>query len=201
MTMKYLWQYREQPKVFTKRWIKVWAKRVLNMPALLSIIYARSKYTFKGAKIGRLSVIGKLDINGSVKRLSIGERTLVASDTHLAFHDKITIGSRVVINDKVTLLTGSHDLNDTHWSLIAKPIIIDDYAWIAIGATILPGVRIGKGAVVGAGAVVSRNVPDYAIAVGNPAIIIDKKRCEKLDFSPVDLIAAYEAWIGRRSKL
>ena len=57
----------------------------------------------------------------------------------------------------------------------------DYYAWIGAGATILPGVRVGRHAVVGAASVVTRDVPDYAVAVGNPARVIkllDQDKCE-----------------------
>jgi acetyltransferase-like isoleucine patch superfamily enzyme len=51
-------------------------------------------------------------------------------------------------------------------------IIIEEEAWVGANCTILDGVRIGKGAVVGAGSVVTKNIPDGAIAVGNPARVI-----------------------------
>lgn len=51
----------------------------------------------------------------------------------------------------------------------AQEIVIEDDAWIGAGAIILPGVRIGRGAVIGAGAVVTRDIPEYSIAVGVPA--------------------------------
>lgn len=52
---------------------------------------------------------------------------------------------------------------------------IEDYAWIGINTIILKGVRIGRGAIIGAGSVVTRDIPDYAIACGNPAKIITLK--------------------------
>jgi len=62
-------------------------------------------------------------------------------------------------------------------------IIIDDDAWLGFGVIVLDGVRIGKGAVVGAGSVVTRDIPDAAIAVGNPARVI-KMRSELAYQSP-----------------
>jgi acetyltransferase-like isoleucine patch superfamily enzyme len=53
-----------------------------------------------------------------------------------------------------------------------KPVIVEDEAWFGAHVTVLPGVRIGKGAVLGAGAVVTRDVPPMAIAVGSPARVI-----------------------------
>ncbi len=51
-------------------------------------------------------------------------------------------------------------------------IIINDHAWLGVGVTVLSGVRIGKGAVIGAGSVVTKDIPDNSIAVGNPARVV-----------------------------
>ena len=56
--------------------------------------------------------------------------------------------------------------------LVYKPIVINDGAHIGIGSIIMPGVTIGKGAVIGAGSVVTRDIPDYCVAVGAPAKVI-----------------------------
>ena len=56
------------------------------------------------------------------------------------------------------------------WALfINKKLLIEDDVWIGAGAIIFPGVRIGKGAVIGAGSVVTKNVTEKTIMVGNPA--------------------------------
>ena len=50
-----------------------------------------------------------------------------------------------------------------------KPIVIGDFAWVASGAMIVPGVTIGEGAIVGMGSVVTHDVPPYTVYAGNPA--------------------------------
>ena len=52
-----------------------------------------------------------------------------------------------------------------------KPVIIEDDVWIGTKTILLPGVHIGKGAIIGAGSVVTKNIPPYTIAVGNPAVV------------------------------
>lgn len=66
------------------------------------------------------------------------------------------------------------DLNDSirNQPKISEKIIIGDDVWIAAGAIILKGIKIGKGAVVSAGSIVNRDVPKNAIVAGNPARII-----------------------------
>lgn len=200
MILIYLWKNREQPRLFTKRWLKVWAKRMLNLPGLLGITLRRARYQARGATLGNLTVLCELDLNGSARKLTVGERSFVGENVHLALHERIVIGSKVVINSNVQLLTASHDTMHPAWLMFAKPIFINDFAWIAYNAIILPGVTVGEGAVVGAGAVVVKDVPAYAVVAGNPSKVVGQ-RCRDLAYSPVDFTAPFEAWIGKPTKL
>ena len=95
--------------------------------------------------------------------------------------DKITIGDNVCIGEDVRLLTGSHALESPHFDLVTKPIRIEDNAWIATGAIILPGVTIGEGAVVAAGAVVSKDVEAWTVVGGNPAKFVKVRKLRDHD--------------------
>lgn len=192
----YLWEHRERPKVLSPAWSKSWAKRVLHLRALLRANWRRAKLEAAGVQLGPMAEIGELKLNGPGRNLFIGAECAIVGEVRIALHAPVRIGDRVVINDGVRILTGEHDVYDPAWRMTAAPIRIEDYAWVAEGAIILPGVRIGKGAVVGAGAVVTKDVPDFAIAVGNPARILDKKRCTRFCYSPVRFLATYEAWLG-----
>jgi len=55
------------------------------------------------------------------------------------------------------------------------PVAIEEYAFVGIGCVVLPGVRIGRGAVVGAGSVVTKDIPPYTIAVGVPAMVVSER--------------------------
>jgi len=195
--LQLLWNLRERPPFAAKRWFVVWAKRALQFRPLMSITLRRRKLRARGMEIGSLSVIDTLKLDGPGSNFSIGERTFIAHNAELVALERITIGSRVVINDRVTILTGSHHVGDPAWRQFRKPVRIEDYAWIAIGATILPGVTIGYGAVVGAGAVVTKDVPPLAVATGNPATMRLDVRPRDLDYDPVIFLAPFEAWVGR----
>jgi len=93
----------------------------------------------------------------------------------------VKIGSHVNLSSEVALWTVQHDPNDPEFGIRGGPIVIEDHAWISFRATVLPGVRIGRGAVVAANAVVTEDVEDYAIVGGVPAKVIGR-RTQDLDY-------------------
>ena len=113
--------------------------------------------------------------NGSIQ---IGEYTSVGSGSWLvAYLAGIHIGSHTMIGPDTHFYSYNHGVAPgvlmQQQPLATKgEIIVEDDVWIGRGATILSGVRIGKGAVVGAGAVVTRDVPPDSIVAGNPARVV-----------------------------
>jgi acetyltransferase-like isoleucine patch superfamily enzyme len=82
----------------------------------------------------------------------------------------ITIGDNVLIGPKVNLVSENHPIDPTQRkSLIGKPIVIKNNAWIGASATILPGITIGENSIVAAGSIVTKDVPANTIVAGNPA--------------------------------
>jgi len=193
--LRYLWANRERPRFGSARWWKVWAKRLRTFPRLIQSIFRQLIFGWRGARIEAPAFIAPCTVNGPVRNLTIGKYSFIGRVT-LHLHDTIAIGNHVIINDGATLFTASHDVFDPSFSLVKRPIVIKDYAWIATGAMVLPGVTIGSGAVVGAGAVVTHDVPDLQIAVGNPARVLPGSRSGHFDYRPACLVAAFQAWVG-----
>ena len=109
------------------------------------------------------------------KPVSIGKRCFIQQCCTFFGRGGITIGDDVFIGPKVNLITINHDVNPENRSATyGRPIVIEDKVWIGINATVLPGVRIGYGAIIGAGSVVTKDVPPMTIMAGNPARIIRK---------------------------
>ena len=194
-TICYLIEHRTKAKTPAK-FFKNIAKRIYTAPGLLKIIMNNAWHQIRGVKCGALSVIGKVRIEGVRSRLIIGEGSSLGR-VNISLYECVQIGSKVVINDDVKLLTGSHDTQANNWRHKNGGIMIDDYSWICNGAVILPGTRIGRGAVIGAGAVVSGSVAAYSIIVGNPGRQIKRSRAQQLDYHPTHLLAPFEAWINQ----
>lgn len=81
----------------------------------------------------------------------------------------VVIGDNVDIAQDVHIWTLQHDYNSPDYKAVGGNVHIYDYAWLASGVTILPGVSIGEGAVVATGAVVTKDVPPYTVVGGIPA--------------------------------
>jgi maltose O-acetyltransferase len=112
---------------------------------------------------------------GSPSDVTIGDHSLVTGHLHIDLGAPVRIGRGVRIGHSVTLLTVNHEVGEPHLRAgptIHGPIEIGDGAWLASRVTVLPGVKIGAGAIVGAGAVVSRDVPPHCLVAGIPARVI-----------------------------
>jgi len=140
---------------------------------------------FERTKGGKVNLGNKVEIlrdttleTGPGGKITIGDHSSIHPGGHLySYAEQIEIGNGVMIAPACALYSYDHGIAPN--KIIRKqpvqskgPVLIDDEAWLGVRATVLSGVRIGKGAVIGAGSVVSKNIPDNAIAVGNPARVV-----------------------------
>lgn len=134
-------------------------------------IWSIRKFCLKciGTKIGKGSFIMKSNYIMNARLLIMGTHSHINRDCIVDARGSITIGDNVSISHRVNIMTGGHDAYDASFIGVFKPIIIQDYAWIGVGSTILQGVTIGQGAVVSAGAVVTKDVAPYSVVAGIPA--------------------------------
>lgn len=133
-------------------------------------------------RLGRVGRNFRLGVGSSIlnpAQVTIGNDVYLGPGTQITSPTSVIIGDRVMFGPQVMLIGGDHDLSNTEVPLRfapappnPPPIVIEDDAWIGARATILKGVRIGRGAVVGAASLVTRDVPPLAIAVGNPCRVI-----------------------------
>ena len=121
--------------------------------------------------------------------LTIGENTTIRSNSYIGCVKRITIGNNVIISNNVHIYDNNNHPTDPlkrlemtrsgfysslwEWSLSdIAPINIEDNVWIGERSTILKGVTVGQGSIVGCDSVVTKDIPPFCIAAGNPAKVV-----------------------------
>ena len=113
-------------------------------------------------------------------RLSIGDESWIGQQCFLHAAGGLRIGRKVGIGPGVKIITSVHAETARDVAILDAPldfgeVVIEDEADLGVGAVVLPGVTIGRGAHVGAGAVVTHDVPPYAVVAGSPARVLRER--------------------------
>lgn len=109
------------------------------------------------------------------EQIYIGDNSFINFNVSMIDLGKIKIGNRVLIGPGTGIFTAIHPIDpEVRATGIEKgvDITIEDDVRIGGNATILPGIKIGRGAIIGAGSVVTKDIPEMTIAAGNPAKVI-----------------------------
>lgn len=135
----------------------------------------------------------RIEIGGSLgkAKLKIGSNCIIGDYAHIVANSSVEIGDNVLLASRVFISDTSHgsykgdemdsppSISPNERQLSYASVNIGNNVWIGENVCILPGVHIGNGCVVGSNSVVTRNIPDYCMAVGTPAIVI--KRYSHID--------------------
>ena len=106
-------------------------------------------------------------------RIEIGAHTFINYGSSIAARTSVKIGSYCHLGHYMFVMDNNQHDVVRHWELPpSDPVVIEDNVWIGSKVVILPGVRIGSGAVIGAGSIVTKDVPPRCVAAGNPARVL-----------------------------
>jgi|GEM_PF-66702 len=129
--------------------------------------------------VGALSMIRPSGYYGREigEGLVVGDRSNIGPYCYLGASGGITIGNDVMMGPRVSLFAENHNFARTDipmrdQGVTRLAIVVEDDCWLASGSVILAGVTIGRGSIIAAGAVVTRDIPPWSIAVGNPARVL-----------------------------
>lgn len=138
--------------------------------------FRRFFYRLSGMSIGSGSTIHMMARIYDPRHIIIGKDTIIGERASLDGRKQLPqsqgglkIGNHVDIASEVMIWTSEHDINDPKMKAIEEKVEIGDYVFIGPRSIILPGIKIGEGAVVAAGAVVTKDVAPLSIVAGVPA--------------------------------
>jgi acetyltransferase-like isoleucine patch superfamily enzyme len=164
------------------------SRRVWRRAKMLVLRAAFSKY-------GKHFIFDPQDFF-SFSNIEVGNDVMVGRGAvFVASESKIIIGNKVMFGPNVTIIGGNHNTSVVGQFMYDvrdkrpdddQDVIIEDDVWVGSGATLLKGVRVGRGSIIAAGAVVTRDVPPYTICGGAPARVLSVR------FS-IDTIQVHEA--------
>jgi len=155
--------------------LKVWVKKKLLRTKGVVI---HNNTVFSGVNfLGKAVIEPYCRLSGDPK-IIIGDNFYMNAGCHIL--GNITFGRNVMIGPKTVMWGRDHGMEQDKPMKVQKhiklDINVDNDVWIGANVTILKGIKIGKGAVIGAGAVVTKDIPEYAVAVGNPAKVIKYRK-------------------------
>lgn len=151
-----------------------------------SVIYSsvrKDLVPFNSFNLGHFSVVESFStLNNAVGEITIGDHSRVGLGNTVI--GPVHIGSRVNLAQNIVISGLNHryesiDKTIDEQGVQTSLITIGDNVWIGANSVILAGINIGKHAVIGAGSVVTKDIPDYSVAIGNPARVIKRYDFDK----------------------
>jgi acetyltransferase-like isoleucine patch superfamily enzyme len=160
-------------------WVKWFVNPFIHKRGAGSSIRWRTRVDvlpFNGFRLGNGSTIEDFStINNGVGDVVIGDHSLIGMGNVII--GPVTIGHHVIFAQNVVASGLNHGYEDIHMPISKQnintaPIVIEDECWIGANVVIVAGVTIGKHCVIAAGSIVTKDIPSYSVAVGNPARVI-----------------------------
>jgi acetyltransferase-like isoleucine patch superfamily enzyme len=162
-------------------WVKLLLNPLKHRSGKGSKVYSRTRMDllpFNNFQLGDYSTIEDFStVNNGVGDVFIGNRSIIGIGNVII--GPVTIGNDVMLAQNIVVSGLNHGYEDVSippkdQKVSTKPITISDNVWVGANCVITAGVTIGKHSVIGAGSVVTKDIPEYSVAVGNPARVIKK---------------------------
>ncbi len=166
--LKYVDTISKREKLLRQIWCLVYVCFFRPTPRGLMHGWRRVILRIFGARIGKGSKISPTCFVWAPWNLEMGTLSVLGDYVDCYTMDKVVIGSKVAISQRSFICTGSHETRSLLRPLVTQPIRIEDHAWVAAEAMVMPGCVIGTGAVVGARSVVRSDIPEWMICLGDP---------------------------------
>jgi len=162
-----------------RRWVRWFLNPFVHHIGKHSLIRRRTRMDilpFNKFHLGNDSTIEDFTtINNGVGDIYIGDRTRIGLGCTLI--GPVRIGNDIRLAQNIVMSGLNHNYEDisrpiSDQGVTTSPIIIEDESWVGANCVVLPGVTVGKHCVIAAGSIVTRDIPPYSVAAGNPARVL-----------------------------
>ena len=180
--------------VFKSPFYKACLGSIGNGSKLINPTLSGSKRIFLGSKvyINDKGWLACEPLTGEPNpKLIIGDGTYIGRFCHIYATSKIEIGKKVLMADKIYISDNLHSYENIDLPVIDQPIkqtnpvLIGDGAWLGENVCVI-GASVGKNSVIGANSIVNKDIPDYCVAIGSPAVIIKRYNTETKQWQKTD---------------
>ncbi len=187
-----LWMLMPKNQARPRLWVKLFLNPIKHHKGKGALIRRRTRMDvlpFNHFSIGNHSTIEDFaTVNNGVGAVIIGDRTRIGLGCVLI--GPVTVGNDVMFAQNIVVSGLNHGYQEINMPpslqpVETKPITIKDEVWIGANAVLTAGITVGKHAVIAAGSIVTKDVPDYSIAAGNPARILKKYNPESKEWERV----------------
>ena len=165
-----------------------WLKSPDQIVGSKSIRIGNNTRIEKGSVLYAIQRYSDIHLGGTI---TIGDDVYINRFFNASSADKINIGNRVTCGSNVSMFNYDHGWLDIHREINSTPLLVHgeidvgDETWIGNNVVILGKVKIGKHCVIGAGSIVTKDLPDYSVSVGNPAKIVKKYSQDTLTWETI----------------
>ncbi len=166
--------YKQPPRLKALAWWVV-SSVFINSPLLTPYRFKAFVLRCFGAKIGRGVALKPQVIIKYPWLLSVGDFVWIGEHVWIDNLCPVVIGNNACLSQGAMLLTGNHNYTSTNFDLMVGQITIDEGVWIGAKAIVCPGVHCRSHAVLCAGSVATKNLEQYQIYQGNPAVFIKER--------------------------
>ncbi len=163
----YIWE-----KIFRGGWSRYMLYQVAYIPSCHIRYFV---YKALGCKMGKHNIFHIGTEIRCIEHICMGESNIIGDNAILDGRCGLVIGNNVNISSNVSIYTLQHDHRHPNFDCIGGPVLIEDRVWLGSNVIILPGVKIGEGAVCCAGSVVTKDVEPYTVVAGVPAKKVNER--------------------------
>ena len=188
-----IYNYESISRLFLRHYLSL-KFIILYKSTIRKALHIKGQKFFKIGRDVSIDSNARIDVYKTkdvIPQLKIANNVMISFNFTALVTTSLVIDENVLIASNVFITTENHGINPElgpyiNQQLVSGDVHIKRNVWIGEKVIILPGVTVGEYSIIGAGSIVTKNIPPYSIACGNPAKVIKKYDLDKHSWAKVD---------------